>query len=471
MALGRRAFLGSAVAAAALPAPLLARPGGTLKPEDFGARGDGTTNDTRAFAALSEAINRRGGGTILLRRRATYVVGAQQRGGGAYGWNPAPIIDLRGLAGPLLIIGNGARLRCAAGLRFGTFDPGTGAAVHRKSPNYKIEELASPYRAMIAVHGCRGPIEIKDVELDGNFARLVRGGRFGDTGWQVPADGLSLKDNHSTELIVNVYSHHHGRDGALIDGAEQRSARSRFTRFVARFNGRQGASITGGRNYDFEDCEFSHTGRAGIVSAPAAGVDIEAEGGKAVRDLRFTRCKFLDNAGVGLLAEAGPADGARFDDCLFVGTTTWSAWPRKPHFSFSGCTFVGAVVHAFPDPDPSRAARFTDCLFTDDPKLSPTGKVFDGGGPIVNLGESQNVLFDRCRFNLVASAVLPWSWRATYRDCVMKQRSPRTAMTKGRFLGSTTIQGAVDLYGSKVEGSLVVNGRAIPRGIHGGKPW
>jgi hypothetical protein len=299
----------------------------------------------------------------------------------------------------------------------------------------------------------------------------MRGGPFGETGWQVPADGLSLKDNRSSELVANVFSHHHGQDSFLIDGAESRAARSRFTRVLARFNGRQGASITGGRGYDFEDCEFSHTGRAGIVSAPAAGVDIEAEGGKTVRDLSFTRCKFLDNAGVGLLAEAGPADGARFQDCLFVGTTTWSAWPRKPRFSFTGCTFVGSVVHAFPDADPSRAARFTDCLFTDDPKRSPTGKVYEGGGPIVNLGESRNVLFDGCRFTLVGTAVLPWSWRATYGNCVMTQRSAKTAMTKGRYLGSTAIQGAVDLYGSKVEGSLVVNGRVIPRGIYGGAPW
>jgi hypothetical protein len=156
---------------------------------------------------------------------------------------------------------------------------------------------------------------------------------------------------------------------------------------------------------------------------------------------------------------------------MFVGTDTWSAWPYKPRFSFERCTFVGSVVHAFPDADPSRAARFTDCHFTDDPKLSPTGRVYLGGGPIVNLAASDNVLFDRCRFSLVDEGVLPWSWHALYRDCTMSQRSKVTAMTKGKFLGTTVISGPVDLYGSVVVGVLIVDGKPVARGAHGVAPW
>ena len=96
---------------------------------------------------------------------------------------------------------------------------------------------------------------------------------------------------------------------------------------------------------------------------------------------------------------------------------------NKPGLRFDRCTFVGSVVHPFPDANPDRAAHFTHCRFTDDAKLSPTGKVFTDVGPIVNLGTSDNVLFDRCRFNLVGKGVLPWSWRAIYKDCTMRQRS------------------------------------------------
>jgi hypothetical protein len=77
-------------------------------------------------------------------------------------------------------------------------------------------------------------------------------------------------------------------------------------------------------------------------------------------------------------------------------------------------------------------------------------------------------LFDACTFRLVANGVLPWSWKAIYRDCSMAQISPKKAMTKGRYLGRTTINGAVDLYGSMIDGTLIVNGRMLPRGPVGG---
>lgn len=469
--LDRRTFLASFAAAAAIPHRLLAA-ARVLRPEDFGAKGDGETNDTAAFGALSAAVNARGGGTILLARGRTYIVGAQHKGGGPFGWNPAPVLALRGLTAPLVILGNGARLRCQSGLRFGTFDPGTGEPVQRPMPNRRSEEVASPYRAMISIEGCSAPVSVLDIELDGNAAALRVGGKFGDKGWQIPAEGMLLVDNRGDEIVTNVRSHDHARDGVMIKGDDSRSSRSRFTRFVARSNGRQGASIVGGRNYTFADCEFSRTGRGRLASAPSAGVDIEAEGKKIVRDLTFAHCRFADNAGVGLLASTGDSAQARFAGCTFIGTTSWSAWPNKPHFTFDDCTFVGALVHAFADPqDASRAARFTNCRFTDDPKLSPTGQVFGAGRPIVNLPKSDNVLFDRCSFRLVATGVLPWSWRATYRDCVMSQRSSKGAKPKGLYLGRTTIEGPVDLYGSKVEGTLIVNGKPAKKGIHGGKPW
>ena len=280
-----------------------------------------------------------------------------------------------------------------------------------------------------------------------------------------------LFNNHASETITNLLIHHHGQDGVMIDGDDRRSSRSRLSKLVTRYNGRQGVSIVGGRGYDFSDCEFSFTGRSAIYSAPGAGIDIEAEGSKVNRDLTFSGCKFIDNMGVGMVADSGDSEGARFTDCLFVGTTTWSAWPLKPRFAFDRCTFVGSVVHAFPDRDPARAARFTECRFTDDPSQSPSGKVYLGGGPIVNLAESDNVLFDRCIFDLKDGGVLPWSWRATYQDCTMSQASPVTAMTKGKYLGRTTIRAPVDYYGSMVIGTLILNGKPVPQGAHGVPPW
>jgi hypothetical protein len=469
MILDRRAFI-AASAAAALSSPLRGQAGPIFRPEDFGARADGNTNDTRAFAALSAELNRQGGGTISLARGRTYMIGLQQRGG-PYGWTPEPVLQLKNLSRPLTILGNGARIRCVPDLRYGAFDLITDAPVHHPMPNLRVGEIATPYRAMIHIIGCRGPVEVRDVELDGNVQHLRIGGQYGDVGWQIPAIGILLQENTGPEAIENVLSHHHAQDGAMIVGAAERVGRGRVSRLICRYNGRQGLSLTAGGHYDFADCEFSHTGRSVVSSAPGEGVDIEAET-RPIRDLTFARCKFLDNSGVGMVADSGDSADARFTDCLFVGTTEWSAWPRKPGFRFDRCTFVGSVVHPFPSLDPAEACRFTDCRFTDDPKLSPTGKVYVGGGPIVNMAESDNVLFDRCRFDLVGAGGLPWSWKAIYRDCTMSQRIKGTPMTKGKYLGRTTINGpTVALYGSMIEGTLIMNGKQVPRGPIGVKPW
>ena len=466
MSFDRREFLvASALAAFVGPA---ARQDQALRPEDFGALGNGVANDTQAFRRLGAEVNRRGGGTIELRPGRTYIVGSQLLAAGR--WSPAPILELGRLSLPLTIVGNGARLVAQAGLRFGTFDPRTGKRVDHALPYVDQSDLAFPYHAMIHVRDCTAPVEIRDLELDGNMTGLRIGGRFGDTGWQVPGTGLLLIGNRNAEIVENVFTHDHGQDGAMFIGDAARAGRGTVTRLVSRRNGRQGLSITGGRGYDLVDCEFGQSSRSLVKSAPSAGVDIEAETG-SIEDISFTRCRFVDNVGCGFVADSGNSRNLRFADCRFIGTTSWSAWPNKPGCSFSGCTFVGSVVHAFADPDPRRAARFLRCTFTDDPALSPTRKVYTGGGPIVNLAQSENVLFDKCTFRLVASGLLPWSWKATYRDCRMTQKAATSANPKGRYLGYSTISGRVDLYGSMIQGTLLLNGSRLPRGPMGVPAW
>jgi len=464
-ALDRRTFLAIA-ASGMLVEPLKDATGPVFRPEDYGALGDGVRNDSEAFSKMSAKVMSNGGGTVMFAPRRTYLVG-RQRSEGTRAFSPQSLLEFHELTKPLTIIGNGACLRAAPGLRFGAFDRTTDRAVHRPMPNFDESLMAAPYNGMIVVRGCRAPIAIRDIDLDGNVSRLRIGGRWGDAGWQVPGSGLLLSDNLEQEIVQNVLSHHHPLDGLIIDGAIRRGRRSHISGLICRANGRQGTSIVGGRGYDFEDCEFSATGRSPITSPPGAGVDLEAEGGKTIRDVSFARCKFIDNTGAGMVADGGDVEGGHFSDCLFVGTTSWSAWPSKPGFVFDRCTFAGSVVHAFPSRNPARAAKFLQCHFTDDSRRSPTGHLYIGGSAgngIVNLEPSDNVLFESCRFDLRYDGVLPWSWRAIYQDCIMRQVSRTPAMTKGKYLGRTVIDGPVDLYGSMIVGTVVLNGKRMAPG-------
>lgn len=468
MALTRRIFLTAAVVGKALLAlrsiELLRT--NVLRPEDFGALGDGSTNDTSAFGALSQEVNRRGGGTIHLAKGKTYIVGRQMRNQARYFLSPSPIIHLEKLRFPLRIIGNGARLLAEPGLRFGVFDENSLLPLKSVQPNFRPNGISAPYDAMISISECLAPVEVMGIELDGNIARMSIGGGYGDTGHQLPGSGLILTGNRSGERISGVYSHHHPLDGIIINGAEDRLGRSAITNLVSRHNGRQALSLVGGRGYDLVDCEFGHTGRSVISSAPGAGVDIEAES-KSVRDVRFLRCRFIDNFGPGLLADQGDTEGITCTSCTFIGTTSWAAWPNKPRIQFLDCTFVGAVSNAFSSRDPGLATQFKRCGFRDDPSLAPGGRVFfndrSGGGPIVDLGGSggTNVLFSQCIFDLTRRGRLPWTTQAIYSDNLMSQKSPETAYPRGRYLGRNVIHGAVDLYSSAISGDLFVNGRKI----------
>lgn len=459
--------LATAAIAAAVPGVAPAGAQVVLTPEMFGAKGDGRTNDTAAFGRLSRAIAEQGGGVVVL-RRTTYIVGEQRPAVGDenFGFVPAPILSFVDLRGGVTIQGNGATLRCAPGLRYGSFDPRTGEPHRHAMPFLDPRTKATPYAYMVRVERCGGAVKIADLELDGDLPSMRLGTHYGDSGIQIEGTGLFLRDNRGDEIVRNVLSRRHPQDGMMIDGLADAGLAARVTRLAERVrcedNGRQGCSLIGGRNWRFAGCAFDRTGRVGLGSAPAAGFDIEAEGGKINRGHRFTDCRFVDNQGCGLVADSGDSADIAFTRCRFVGTTNWSIWPNKPGMRFADCVVVGSAVHAFEDADPRRAAQFRRCLFTDDPKLSPTGRVWREGradGSLFDMSDGTNVLFENCRMLAVAGAVLPWSTRAIYRDCVMRQGMNSLGYPRGIYQGRTSIIGRVTLDNSRFQGALTLNGK------------
>lgn len=433
--------------------------------KSFGASPAATPmQNSKAFAAASGAINRAGGGTLVM-PAGTYRVGYQIRG-------RAPellpdIIRIESCSRPVVLEGAGVLLKAADRLRFGSFHPQTGRrhdppTLPFTDPAYRVDA----YR-MILVRDCKAPVRIEGFELDGNLGRYELGGQWADTGRQALAIGIMLDRNTGGVTIANVNSHHHGLDGIMLvhHGLTASSPRYPITLIdvVCDSNARQGLSWVGGTELTAIRCRFSRTGRSRFSSAPGAGVDVEAED-SVCRNGRFVDCQFDDNSGVGFVADSGDSANIRLERCTFIGTTSWSVWPRKPGIVFQDCQFVGSIVNVFSDADPRRATRFLSCRFTGDRKLSPTGAVY--GEFLINLGSgAANVLMSDCQFNAVdAGIALAWTaGDVRYHNCNFRQQGKTVGRPRGIFTGTNRIQsaGEVDLYGSRFLGPVYVNGKRV----------
>lgn len=428
MPISRRDWLRITVfvlAAQGLSSRVEAALGSAVTPEQFGAKGDGISNDTAAFAAMTAHVNELGGGTVLLSPK-TYVVGAQEPGPATgYAFAPRSIMDFRGCRGRLVIHGNGARIRCADGLRYGTFDAKTGTATQHPQPYYRPGELACPYFSMIKIDGCVGPVEIRDIELDGNIDRLQLGGPWGDSGWQIGCAGLRLSNNHGPISVSNVRSHHHAQDGASGDGPGRPGILEAVTIENCRFssNARNAFSLVGGVGWTFRKCVFEKSAKALPFrgSLPRSGIDFEAEGGKYVANIKLFDCIAEDNAGPGCLH---PGDShvsdVYWEGGRIIGTSTWSfRGGGNSGIAFKDTLFLGALVNL-------DLETFENCTFSDELKRSPTGTLYNPNGWIIpdpvttnkfirctfihsrpglsNNGSLNQALFENCAFYSLAGA-------------------------------------------------------------------
>jgi hypothetical protein len=376
---------------------------------DFGAAGNGTTNDTAAFQKAAAAIAAARGGTLTI-PAGTYLVGVQLKPGdpgydtsaGAPHYQMQDIFNLDDTLPAVQYLNiqgtTGTVLKLAPGLRYGSFDPTTGAVYN--PPSLPFTDAAYGVEAGRMIQVVNGSnITIQNLELDGNNGSLVLGGQFGDTGRQLKATGIRLL-GCTNVAITDAHTHHHGLDGVTIGWpgltATDPATPHTITRLRSEYNGRQGLSWTGGRGLTCTDSQFNHTGRGALSSAPAAGVDIEAES-SVCRGGAFSGCEFVDNAGLGLNVTNGDGGYTTFDGCTFWGTTTYSAYTTKPGLVFTNSTFYGECNMGFGSSDTNLAIRYTGCTFEDKPWTN--GQVFRQTYLITDAGSAaQNVTFTDCTF-------------------------------------------------------------------------
>jgi hypothetical protein len=383
--------------------------------KDFGAVGDGKTNDEAAFAKAADFFNQRAktpagdAPAVLAIPKGVYLVGHQNSLG-------SDGINVLGLAGCRNLTIQGAdsattEIRYANGLRYGAFDPASQKPFEAPTAFFVDRKYAAIVGNCIVLYKCEN-VTVTGLALNGSVGQAVVGGHWGDTGIQLNYDGIFVGESRRITLR-GLALHHFGRDGIQVlnhlakslDDAQADNIL--LENLTCNYNGRQGLSVTGVSGLRALKCSFSHTGRVvipalgkALFSNPGAGVDLEPEGG-FVKNVRLDNCRLINNAGQALVSDR-PA-GAHPEttkniviaNSLLWGTTNWSAWVTQPDFLFSNCRIYGAFVHGCRANGPSEATRFVGCTFEARPYRGQTAY-----GPFTmhSDGAARYMSFIDCRF-------------------------------------------------------------------------
>ncbi len=370
-------------------------------PEQFGAKGDGRTNDTAAFAALSKAIERAGGGFVQLRNKAVYIVG-EQRPGGGYFRSGADILSVKNIRN-FIVDMNQAVMRMAPGLLFGGFEQISGRAAKKIG----LDQAMSAHQGILIRAQNVSYVHIFNGELDGNGSRALVGGPWGDTGRQCISYGIHIY-GCSNVTLEDLNIHNFPLDAVAIGytGLRDRAPLRPVSMKRCHLHqcGRNCLSLTGSNAFHAENSIFEDSGNCPnpnvpegrIRSAPAACVDIEAE--NAVnRNSRFTGCKFIAgrHSMTAFVADSGDTAGIYLKNCLIDG----KFWSRKAGTILDGCEVKGTLsVLSGSHPRQQDNSRILNCKGTDISTYQSSGG--KGSYFIDCTGSGKDIVIDGCDFTL-----------------------------------------------------------------------
>ncbi|GAB3870772.1 hypothetical protein GCM10028824_19800 [Hymenobacter segetis] len=381
---------------------------------DFGAVGDGKTNDQAAFERAAEFFNQRaktpaGAGAAVLRiPKGVYLVGRQDANN--QGVN---VLQLNGCRN-LTVTGDDSattEIRYASGMRYGSFDPATKRPFESPNAYFTDWKYAFSGGTCFVLQGCDN-VQVNNLAFNGSSAQLEVGGHWGDTGIQLQFDGIFIENSRRISMR-RLALHHFGRDGIQVLNHLAKSLDDPnreeilLENSTCNYNGRQGLSLTGVNGFRAVNCNFSHTGRIvpastgkALFSNPGAGIDLEPQDGY-VTNVSLEKCRFVDNAGQAIVSdwvdESHPS-GTRnivISGSLLWSTTNWSAWVTQAGFLFKDCRIYGAFVHGCHAATAQEATRFVGCTFEDRPYHGQPAY-----GPFTMHSDSHatRMSFTNCRF-------------------------------------------------------------------------
>lgn len=375
----------------------------TVSVKDFGAVGDGVTNDTDAFAAAAAYITAQGGGTLEI-PFGTYIVGKQTFNGTFYEngqtWRyaPSPILWFDSCTNPVVVNGNGSTLKVADGMKFGSFDSSGNPTGGINSNTANIAAIGD----IISFYYC-GSVAVNNLEIDGNMANAVLGGFWGDTGRQCRGTAVFCFQNKRT-FISNVYAHHNCLDGFIIQDLTPNTedTQAYMENCLSEYNARQGISVLDTRQFTAVNSQFNFSGQATFGSAPQSSCDIEPSGSPAT-NISFVNCKFLDSKSTGVVCDNQTGQNfVNFYHCEIVGCDGFSIYVRSNYFQFNDCRIRGKMA-GYTSTSANSAyiwgPKFFNCRFDNEDFNGKT--VYGCLGYDSDGGWHSAPLFDNCTFWLV----------------------------------------------------------------------
>jgi hypothetical protein len=396
--------------------------------KDYGAVGDGVTDDYNAIKKAVAALQTAGSGTLFF-PKGTYFIDQYKIDGGP---SANGIVDfaLQNLNN-VCISGYGATLVMKGGWT--------------RTADYSSSGFTFSYSNSIGFvfTDCTN-LTVEGLEVDGGANTIVK---------QATAEGASygVVLNGCTQVSLrDLYIHHCCTDGLRVDMSGPITAFKVSRQVYAsncRFNnnGRQGMSLIQLRHATFTNCDFSFTGTTGTYGghSPMAGVDIEpnfahdnpttplnAAGNDSTGDISFIGCRFKDNNGFEFVGTSRDTvqHPVQFFDCLFQNTN--NSAPQ--------------VVTA------TRLTRFYSCSF-DDVALYPGYTLNDDNQTelhgcriisrrptayaILHAQANPTLIVDRCDIQLRA----PTSSAGTYRLYIT---APKCEFTNNRVFIAATEHGS-----------------------------
>ena len=268
---------------------------------DFGAVGDGVTDDECAFEKASEFFSQIGKFVPkkLIIPHGTYMVGRQDLpdnvGNDVLFFNSMNNLTIQGI--PTYGLDNFGhvnkiyypKMKLLPCMYYGAFNFVGAPPYYRYLIGGDTTCLSAPGNTlaspgvMIRLYDCRN-VAINNLELDGNIDNTFIGGAKNGDGFQIGYDGIVI--NASTDVRINhVNAHHFGRDGIYVNylvcakGYPRNWPVMNMTINNSKFiyNGRNNMTWAGGIGLNVSNTEFSYAAQGRIGSKPYSGVDIEYE--------------------------------------------------------------------------------------------------------------------------------------------------------------------------------------------------